>query len=89
MAKKIFKFENGSRVKDTVTGFTGIILGRTDYLTGCVHYGLAKESVNDKGGIDDWSWFDESRIELIKKNATSVEPKEEKPGGPSQNAPQG
>lgn len=35
-----FKFENGQTVKDRVTGFKGVILGRTQYATGCIQYGI-------------------------------------------------
>lgn len=30
-----FKFQKGLEAKDIVTGFTGIITYRVDYLTGC------------------------------------------------------
>lgn len=36
MANGNFKFELGSRAKDIISQFTGIIMGRTDYLTGGV-----------------------------------------------------
>lgn len=35
-----FKFELGERVADEVTGFQGIIIGRTQWRTNCNTYGL-------------------------------------------------
>ena len=85
---KIFKFKNGSRARDIITGLTGIIVGRTDYLTGCVHYGLAPEEIKNDGGIPEWVWLDESRIVLVEENAIKLKLKKEKPGGPCPNAPE-
>lgn len=32
---KMFKFENGQIVKDMITGFTGVVVARVNYMTGC------------------------------------------------------
>lgn len=87
MGKKIFKFENGSRVKDIITGYEGIIGGRTQYLTDCVQYGIVREGLTKDGKTADWVWFDESRLILVKKNAVKVDEKSD-PAGPAPSAPE-
>jgi hypothetical protein len=36
----MFKYELGVELQDAVTGFKGIVMGRTDYLNGCQRYSL-------------------------------------------------
>jgi len=62
--KKIFKFELGKKVKDQITGFTGIITGRAEYLTGCVRYLVTPKA--DKNNLKDSIWEDEARLKEIK-----------------------
>ena len=40
-----FKFMLGAVLSDIVTGFKGVALGRTQYFTGCTHYGLCPRTV--------------------------------------------
>jgi hypothetical protein len=60
----MIKFELGEELQDVVTGYKGIVMGRTDYFTGCVHYGLAARELKD-GKTLDWEWFDETRLSKI------------------------
>ena len=57
------KFEIGAVLKDSLTGFVGPVMARTDYFTGCVHYGLQVSKL-DKDGKPEFQyvWFDESRM---------------------------
>jgi len=76
----------GKLAKDKVTGFTGTIIGRCDYMYGCTQYGVSPK-IDKDGKIGNIEWFDEGRIEIIKK---SVEPKEvqgRKRGGPNRDCP--
>ncbi len=61
---EIFKFKLGSEVEERITGYTGIIMGRSDYLTGCVQYGILSPIFKKDGEPRDWIWYDESRIKL-------------------------
>ena len=85
-----FKFELGSLLKERVTSFTGVVMCRSEYLTGCNHYAL--QSPNLKEGIPiDWEHFDETRLELVKtrEQVEAVErDKEEPPSGPFPIPPQ-
>lgn len=61
----------GDKVKDTLTGFTGIVTARAEYLTGCNQvYVLPKsEKENEiKGG----EWFDMERIEKVADRAVQI-----------------
>ena len=58
----MFKFDLHQIVKDHVTGFTGVILARSEYATGCIQYGVCSQKLNKDGSIRDWLWFDETRL---------------------------
>lgn len=60
-----FRFKLGRIAKDKVTGFTGVIMGRSEYFTGCNHYALVSEKLTSEGKPMDWEWFDETRLVLI------------------------
>lgn len=77
----------GSKAKDKVTGFTGIIIGRIDYLFGCTQYGLSPEAKDGK--IIDTSWFDEGRIEIVGIGINPEEVRVERPGGINSDGPKG
>lgn len=62
------KFKLGITVKDKITGFEGIITGRSTYLTGCDQYCLQPTcSDESKGKYPDACWFDEGRLEKVLK----------------------
>jgi len=58
----MFKFELHAIVTDKVSGFTGVILGRTEYATGCCQYGLGPQKLTKEGKIFEWEWLDETRL---------------------------
>lgn len=62
-----FKFELGTILKDKVTGFKGVLMGRSDYVTGCRQYGLQKQGLDEQGKVPDWAWFDEGRLKVVGK----------------------
>jgi len=76
----------GKKGKDKITGFTGILTGRSIWLYGCDQYCLTPE-VDKDGKLNDGKWFDEGRIEITGEGveASSVQVKE--PGGPDRGAP--
>ena len=79
-----FKFDLESLVKDRITGLQGIILGRTEYATGCIQYGISPQEVNKDGKINNWEWFDETRLLLVTEEKKVLKAM----GGPSPSAPQ-
>lgn len=85
------KIKLGSTVRDMITGFTGIVMARTEYLTDCVHLGISVMEIPKEGKIPDWEWIDERRCFIIKtKGIVKLqEPvKVESNGGDMQNAPE-
>lgn len=49
--------------KDSVTGFSGIIIGYVKYATGCNQVLIAPKISKD-GALIESIWFDESRVEV-------------------------
>jgi hypothetical protein len=52
----------GTKVTDSVTGFTGIAVSRIEYMTGCTQYGVAPRVAAD-GKLPETAYLDESRLE--------------------------
>jgi len=69
---KQFEFSNGDKVKEKITGFTGIITGVSFYITGCNQY-LLTPPVKDDGSSGEAQWYDEGRLEIVKSDAVQVE----------------
>ena len=67
--------------KDKITGFTGIIIGKADYLFGCAQYALAPQNWDkEKGSRPVTEWFDEGRIEITGDGIAPSDVQVEKPG---------
>jgi len=62
-----FKFEMEEEVKDRISSFSGVILARSEYATGCKHYGVAPKKMSKDGLVMEWQWFDESRLISLSK----------------------
>ena len=75
-----FKYNLGSEVKDKITGYSGIIRGRSQYLTGCNTYGIQSRELKDSRP-HEWVWVDEDLIHLIKDKEIDLSSRPEK-GGP-------
>lgn len=77
----------GREAKDVITGFKGVLVGYTTYLTGCDLY-LLTPPVDKEGKYVESQWFDENRIKLVgKKKGINLDPKQEKPRGACEPAP--
>ena len=64
-------FNYGDEVRDIITGVKGIVVGRTEYFTGCTHIGIAPATLKD-GKAQDWQWPEESRLELVKAKKVAI-----------------
>lgn len=62
MKQHTFKFELGERVKDCITGMTGVIMARSNFITGCDQYGICDTKLTKDGKRPDWEYFDENRL---------------------------
>ena len=86
MSKPVdFKFDLGTQVKDTLTGFEGIILARAEYLTGCHHYGVQPRQLDKEGKRPDWEWIDATYLEAVEDEPRFKSDK--KAGGSAPNPP--
>lgn len=75
MAK--FKFNLSDKVKDRITGFKGVVVARTEYMTGCRRYSLQDPKLSKDGKPQDWQAFDEDSLEFDGK----IKHKIKRPGG--------
>lgn len=84
MANIPFKFDLGVRIKDRVTGMTGIVTGRNECLNGCLRYSIQPAAEKDKPATlpDSW-WVDEGQCELIDKGINNKPVPLKRTGGPS------
>lgn len=64
----------GDLVRDRLTGFTGIAIGRTDWLYGCSRIGIEPKELDKEGKPREASWFDEQRVEVVERRAVDVSP---------------
>lgn len=56
--------ELGASAKDKITGFSGVVTGFCQYITGCNQALLCPKG---KGGkFEEPRWFDEQRLDVIK-----------------------
>lgn len=76
----MFAYNLGDKVQDKVTGFKGIVTTRSEFINGCIRYGVQSQDLKEGKTIDP-EWFDERQLELVKKEAVKVENK--RTGGPS------
>ena len=74
-----FKFELGSRVKDRITGFVGIIICRAQWLTNCNTYGTKSEGLYEGAPIET-TYFDEPNIIIVESD---VHEEDRDTGGPT------
>jgi hypothetical protein len=55
----------GSLVKDSITGFTGIAVGRTEFAFGCIHIRIQAKGLTKEGDPIPLQSFDDQRIEVL------------------------
>jgi hypothetical protein len=75
----------GDRVKDIVTGFAGIAIGRTEWLNKCVRILVQPEKLHE-GKVVQSEQFDEEQLVLVKAGAVNLH-KERQTGGPKDFTP--
>ena len=59
-----FKFDLGETVKDTITGFEGVVTRRTQWLNNCNTYGVQPRKLME-GKIQEPGNFDEPQLENV------------------------
>ena len=61
----------GDKVRDQISGFTGIAVAITYWLNGCVRITIAPQKLAD-GRVVDSMTFDQEQVEIIKPAAMSA-----------------
>lgn len=59
--------ELGDKVKDKVSGFSGIAVGKTVYLAGCLRFLVRPDKTDKDGKFQEGIWFDEDELEVVKQ----------------------
>jgi len=80
----MFIHDLGKRAKDKITGFTGVLTARCEFLTGCNRYCIQPQELKDGKPIDS-IYFDEAQIEIISDGISEKEVQGEKKGACSPN----
>ena len=63
----------GSKVKDVVSGFTGIVIGRYHYLYGCTRYGVQPRTEKGKpNSLPNTKTFDEPQLKVVSGPSKTV-----------------
>lgn len=65
MAKNSIPLTLGVEARDKITGFTGIVTSKIDYLTRCTQWALTPKAREDDSKLQDSHWFDTERMEVI------------------------
>jgi hypothetical protein len=78
--------ELGSKVKDMVSGFTGIAVARYEFMYGCTRYSVQPLATAKKPGkLEKSETFDEPQLEVLETPTKEVAKSKQSvkdPGGP-------
>ncbi len=85
MQQTNWKFALGTKVKCQLTGFTGVIAGRAEWLNGCIQYSV-QPKVDKDGKHPSSYWMDEEQLVAV-KGAKKVHVQPRPSGGPSKRSP--
>lgn len=71
------------KVKDKISGFTGIVTSYTKFITGCDRCFVCPDKLDKEGSVIDGHSFDVLELAIVKKKAISFdEPKKKDKGSP-------
>ena len=70
----------GDKAKDSVTGFEGICIARTEWLNGCIRVTLQAMKLSKEGAPQDGQVFDEPQLIITKARVVAAGPRDT--GGP-------
>jgi hypothetical protein len=79
-----FKFSLGDEVKDVITGFTGICIGRHQWINNCNTYSVKSQTLKD-GMPQEGIAFDEPQLEVVQEK---VFQENRRTGGPERKVKQ-
>jgi len=70
----------GDYVRDKITNFEGLTLGKSEYLNGCVQFEV-QPRIDKEGKMSESEWIDEQQLEVIEESDLDkvFEPRDSKP----------
>ncbi len=77
----IFKIALGAKVKDCVTELEGVVVARTEWLSGCIRYTVQPQGMDKEDKVKESYCVDEQQLVLV-GDAVDVEAPSGSPGGP-------
>lgn len=83
---KTEKIQLGDLVRDTVSGFKGIAVGRTTWMFGCDRITVHPQGLTKEGKTFETMSFDEPSLEVLKKAKKKDVPENHTTGGPKPEA---
>ncbi len=66
------RIQLGAHVRDKVTGFSGHVTGRAEYITGCAQV-LVQPQVKESGEFVEARWFDETRLSVTEAAPVAID----------------
>lgn len=76
------RFALRQEVRDTITGYEGVVIGLTFWLNGCIRVGVQSKTLKDGKPLNP-EWFDEQQVEAVALPPKANKKAESKsPGGP-------
>ena len=66
------RIDLGDRVKDRVTGYTGIAHCMTKWLNGCIRFAVQPEKLDKDGKVQEDRYFDEGQLVLVEKGVHQI-----------------
>jgi hypothetical protein len=75
-----FKFDLGQTVTDTITGYEGVVISRSQWLTGCNTYGVKSKKLKDGKPMDSVHFDEQQLVLVLEKEQVQLEAAV--PGGP-------
>jgi hypothetical protein len=66
------KFLLGQTAKDIITGFTGVVTARAEYISGC-HQILLAPPIDEKGSHRESHWYDEQRCNRVGEDMLTLD----------------
>lgn len=76
----MFKFNLNDEVRDNITRFQGVVIGRTEWLHGCITYTIKSRQLKDGKPLDSIA-IDEGQLEIV--TASKPRAKTATTGGPT------
>lgn len=61
------RIKMGQKVTEKISGFTGIVIAKTEWVYGCVRFGVQAEGLTDGKPIEA-QWFDEGELTSVSKS---------------------